>query len=286
MDTTSAVCLIAKNEERAIAEWLAYQRVIGFDRVYVYDNGSTDETSSIVKWIASKDPAIEYRAWPDMPGRRPQISAYNDVLQRSSEEWIAFFDTDEFLVLHEHPTVNQLLSSMPPDAGAIAVNWLLFGSNNHVTAGPELVVDRFKMCAVPQYAKNRFCKSIVRRNFVDTMLVHTATLRRGRYVNASGQSVVIENEAKTEHIRFDIAQLNHYAVKSREEFLVKKSRGHSSRAPDEQGKWNHFGDDDLFWRAHDANHRDNNDILARRDRLVEKLESWGLNDYSSFKALG
>jgi hypothetical protein len=37
---SSAVCLIAKNEERAIAEWLAYQLVIGFDRIYVYDNES------------------------------------------------------------------------------------------------------------------------------------------------------------------------------------------------------------------------------------------------------
>ena len=45
---TSTVCLIAKNEERALAEWLAYQCVIGFDRIVVYDNGSTDATASIV----------------------------------------------------------------------------------------------------------------------------------------------------------------------------------------------------------------------------------------------
>src|SRR5215213_875066 len=95
----SAVCLIAKNEERTIAQWIAFQRVIGFDEVVVYDNGSTDATPDIVFRISEQDAAVSYRAWPDAPDRVPQCDAYRDAVGKSRADWIAFFDTDEFLVL-------------------------------------------------------------------------------------------------------------------------------------------------------------------------------------------
>jgi hypothetical protein len=44
----TAVCLFARNEERDIAEWLAFQFATGFDACLVYDNGSADRTPEIV----------------------------------------------------------------------------------------------------------------------------------------------------------------------------------------------------------------------------------------------
>jgi glycosyltransferase involved in cell wall biosynthesis len=278
---SSTVCLIAKNEERAIAEWLAYQKVIGFDRVLVYDNGSTDSTPEIVRQIAAQDPSIEYRAWPDKPGARPQITAYADAISKPETDWIAFFDTDEFLVLHKHPTVNAYLASIPADVSAIAVNWLIFGSNGRVEAGDGLVMNRFTKCAIPNYPKNAFCKSIVRPQNVNVMLAHTASLKAGRYSDASGNPVDIVNGAKTDHIDFATVQLNHYLLKSQEEFLLKKSRGNSARAPEEKDKWTGITDQEHYWAAHDTNHRDNFDVKPWCEKVINQMRAWGQTENAS-----
>ena len=214
----SAVCLIAKDEERAIAEWIAYQIIIGFDRIYVYDNDSGDRTAEIVHQIAKSEDAVEYRHWPNKPDRRPQISAYTDAVARAETDWLAFFDTDEFLMLHKHDSVGAFLSEMPIGVSAVAINWLLFGSNGRAEAGSGLVIERFTKCAMENYGKNYFCKSIVRPKSISEMAVHVATVTNGYYANASGERIEIA-PAKTPSVDFSVAQLNHYLLKSRENFF-------------------------------------------------------------------
>jgi Glycosyl transferase family 2 len=46
-----AICLIVKNEAPYLLEWIAYHRVIGVDRFLIYNNDSTDETSSILEHL-------------------------------------------------------------------------------------------------------------------------------------------------------------------------------------------------------------------------------------------
>jgi glycosyltransferase involved in cell wall biosynthesis len=271
---TATVCLIAKNEERAIVEWLAYQRIIGFDQIRVYDNGSTDSTAQLVRDVGSRETGVTYVSWPDRPGQRPQPTAYADAIANCDTDWIAFFDTDEFLVLHKHLTVAEFLKSMPPNASGVAINWLVFGSGGRSAAGSGLVIDRFTWAADRRHGKNRISKSIVRPQSVKTMLVHTATLVNGIYVNSVGEQVDIENNAKTPAVCHVGAQLNHYLLKSREEFLLKKSRGHSARAPEEKEKFTHI--DEEFWAAHDLNDIEELSISKWRHQLAEKLEAWGL----------
>jgi tetratricopeptide (TPR) repeat protein len=272
--TTSTVCLLAKNEERAIVEWLAFQRVIGFDRIIVYDNGSTDATATLVQAVASREAGVLYVSWPDMPGRRPQPSAYADAVRRCETEWIAFFDTDEFLVLNGHETVNGFLSEFATDVAAIAVNWLIFGSGGLTEATGELVIDRFVRCAHGTKQQTRFCKSLIRRQCIETMAVHSAALKCGRYVDSAGNPITIENACKTPHVCLDGAQLNHYLLKSREEFLLKKARGHASRSPEERDKFTHI--DEAFWKRNDLNDGEDRKIMRWRPALVARMADWGI----------
>jgi len=273
---TATVCLIAKNEERAIAEWLAFQCVIGFDRIVVYDNGSTDSTPDIINRISASEPAVSMVSWPDIPGRRPQPTAYADALAHCSTDWIAFFDTDEFLVLHKHENLREFLSAMPPDASGIAINWLVFGSAGRVEAGDGLVMDRFTRCAKTYgVVKNRICKSIVRPQAVEQMRVHSALLKFGHYVNSMGETIEIEQTARTPAVCHEGAQLNHYLLKSREEFALKKARGHSARALEEKDK-RHIQDDEVFWLSHDLNDGEDRLILKWRPAVCAKLASWGM----------
>lgn len=43
-----SVVAIAKDEGLYIEEWVAFNRVLGIDHIYLYDNGSSDEIEKII----------------------------------------------------------------------------------------------------------------------------------------------------------------------------------------------------------------------------------------------
>ena len=265
----SSVCLIAKDEERAILEWLAYQKLIGFNRVMVYDNDSSDRTAWIVGRACANDPSISYKPWPNRPGLRPQPTAYADGLAICETDWIAFFDTDEFLVLENHATVNEYLGSFAPTVGGIAVNWLVFGSGGRTEAGDGLVLERFTRCAPSAHGKNLFCKSIVRRKCAAEVRVHTADLSQGNYVDTEGAVLRISSgAAKTPKVNHCGAHLNHYLLKSREEFTLKRSRGHASRSLEDVAK---IHIDEEFWNSHDLNSAEDHVIQSHLGALRAEM---------------
>lgn len=288
----SALIAIAKNEQRSIAEWLAYHRLIGFDQIIVYDNGSTDGTASIINHISRLDPAVVYKYWPDRIENVPQLAAYAAALKEYDAKWMAFFDIDEFLVLRDHDSVNEYLAEMDDAVGAIAVNWLVFGSSARIEPGVGLVMDRFVRCAPRRHGKNKFCKSIVRRSALTKMSVHTGTLDQGFYADSTGRCTSMTNDAKTMVICHEGAQLNHYLLKSWEEFKEKRERGNAARAPGAKDKFSHRGDSlqrpkkgsrnpkDEYWIKHDLNSSRNLTILRWKGLVNEKLVEWGFQSQS------
>jgi hypothetical protein len=45
----TAACAIVRDEERDLAEWIAFQFAVGFDAVLAYDNHSIDRTPDIAR---------------------------------------------------------------------------------------------------------------------------------------------------------------------------------------------------------------------------------------------
>jgi len=287
--TTSSVCVIVKNEVGAIAEWLAFQKIIGFDRILVYDNGSIDGTREAIEKIRSFDPTISLTPWPDRTGQAPQPTAYEDAARQCTTDWLAFFDADEFLVLHRHPNVNSLLSDVPNDYTAVAINWRIFGSAGQIRADKRLVIERFTRCAPYRHPKNRFCKTIVRRDAIKKVRVHTADLKFGGYVDSMLRPIALESDAKTPGVCLQGAQINHYLVKSWEEFKDKRARGNAARAPEASDKYSHRGDaprpprfrwdinpSNEFWVTHDLNRSRDLSIMVWREDLISMLGAWGV----------
>ena len=93
-----AIGAIIKNEAPYLLEWIAYHRVLGVERFFIADNGSTDGGSPL---LAALDAAglVRHLPFPDRPGERPQLPAYRAILAAHGHEadWIAFIDADEFL---------------------------------------------------------------------------------------------------------------------------------------------------------------------------------------------
>lgn len=229
----SAVCLIVKDEVRDVAEWLAYHSLAGFDSALVYDNGSTDGTIDVIK-AAADVLDVRLTEWP-RSDIRSQMDAYEHACRTWQDEfdWIAFFDVDEFFVLHGPPL--QTFLDRPADTSAVAVNWAIFGSNGHEAYPDDLVIRSFLRRAPSDMFVNRHVKSILRPRSLKACLNPHCFDVEGKTADPSGRPVdwfyveagnYVERGLTAAAPDFNVAQLNHYFLRSRAHWARKVSRGY------------------------------------------------------------
>ena len=202
-----ALVCIAKNEDNYIKEWYDYHMKIGFDDIIVYQN---DWECNI-----TEPNLIKYR----VDGKNKQLFCYNNFIteHQGKYDWVAFFDVDEFLVLKKHKNVKEFIKDYE-DYPGIGINWVFFGDNNH-----NGVIDDYSV--ISRFIKrekkvNNHVKSIVKLTPELRMLVH----------NPSNTVIVDTNKCAFKSSFSpkqydDIAQLNHYFTKTKEEFIKKVERG-------------------------------------------------------------
>lgn len=204
-----ALVCIAKDEDNYIQEWVEYHIKLGFDDVFVYQNNYR------CNYIHPNLLKIDF----DRSDSNRQVGAYNDFIQKNSGvyDYAAFFDIDEFLVLKKHNNIKDFLRDYL-DYPAVGINWVLFGDNNQKTVnnGEYSCIKRFTK---RQKNVNPLIKSIVKLNHGVLMSTHNPLSEwvcpnkvvRGGNMNLEGDD--------------SIAQLNHYFVKTFEEFQIKMSKG-------------------------------------------------------------
>lgn len=229
------VVLIVKNEASYLLEWVAHYRVLGFNDIFIYDNGSTDATPRVLAALERKE-IIHHVSWPDKPHVNRQVSAYDDAISRFGHflDWVAFFDSDEFLVLHLDADIQEFLRRYSGENG-VAINWRVFGSGGRKARTRGLVVERFCHAAFGERSTNRCVKVIVRPRVVAKCNVHIAHLSAGTIVDTAGLDIMPSLQGFGIHSRvvYDIAQLNHYILKSREEWDIKRARGRGAVSPEQ-----------------------------------------------------
>lgn len=219
-----AVCAIAKNEGSYFEEWIEWHRKQGVEKFYIYDNESTDCTKEVLApYIESG--LVEYTYFP---GYRKQLAAYDDCLEkyRFDARWVAFIDLDEFIVPQKDKTIPDFLRRFE-NAPAVEVNWLVYGSGGAKERVPGTMMERFKHHSQLNHHLNRHVKSIVNPRRVFTLIgCHEAARISGYAVDSHGNP--IKKHFREREPQQDVIRINHYAVRSYEEFLEKQMRGRAS----------------------------------------------------------
>lgn len=219
-----AVCAIAKNEGPYFKEWIEWHRGQGVEKFYVYDNESTDCTKEVLQpYIESG--LVEYTYFP---GYRKQLAAYDDCLERFrlDARWIAFIDLDEFIVPVKDRTVPEFLKRFE-GFPAVEINWLIYGSGGAKKKTPGTMMERFKCHSLPNHYLNRHVKSIVDTRRVFTLVgCHEAARISGYAADSHGN--LIKKHFREREPQQDVIRINHYAVRSYEEFIEKQNRGRAS----------------------------------------------------------
>ena len=216
-----AVCAIAKNEGPYFEEWIEWHRKQGVEKFYIYDNESTDGTREILAPYV-KAGVVEYCYWP---GKKQQLAAYDDCFERHRLEtrWLAVIDLDEFIVPVQDRTIPDFLHRMERFS-VVEINWLVYGSGGARTREPGGVMERFHRHSLPEHRLNTHVKSIADPRRVCTMVgCHEAARISGRAADSHGMP--LRKGFRDRKPQQDVIRINHYAVKSYEEFLAKRARG-------------------------------------------------------------
>lgn len=266
-----AIAAIVRNEVESLLEWIAFHRVVGGYHFFIADNGSNDGTRELLAALARRG----VLTWFDFPTKglqKPQLPAYASILRACPRDIdvLAFVDADEFILPLDGsdsilPLAERLFAS--DDVSAVALNWASFGSSGQLFAEEGLVIERFTQRAEQAFGANHHYKSLVRPQRVKSFHnPHYARLYSGRYVDALGRDVVPHAEhggGLSQEVVWSGARVNHYAVKSLEEFLVGKSRKGSASL---HGRVKHKA----YFTEHDRN--DETCLLAQRFALKVREE--------------
>ncbi|HEX2869671.1 MAG TPA: glycosyltransferase family 2 protein [Polyangiaceae bacterium] len=223
---------IFRNEAPYVTEWVAHHRLMGFRDIFIADNDSDDGTWELLQ-VLEKLGYLKCFRFPNLPGQPPQLPAYAEVMQRfgSQVDWMAFIDADEFIwpTNGERTAIPSLAAvAARPEVGAIVLNWALYGSSGHLNHAAGLVIERFQRCAPRRQPSNEHFKTVLRTAAWGGAFKnpHLPRLDARWWVMHANGAPVLPNARKglglSGEVIWDVLRLNHYAVKSRQEFDERK----------------------------------------------------------------
>jgi glycosyltransferase involved in cell wall biosynthesis len=228
---------IAKNESFYLTEWIAYHLLIGFEKIYIFDNDSTDQTLELLSSLSKIDTRVSYFEWPSQEGLSPQISAYNYALKYITTDWVAFIDIDEFLVPWQYNSISEFLTKVPNDISAVHINWRGFGSNQIISPDYSSIIETFTACSEQFWGNNYHYKTIVRTDAADKVFIHYADVKYGRRALSDFSDVKSESHGIAENVVYNGIQINHYQSKTYSEFQRRMNNGSAYHSSNHPGKF-------------------------------------------------
>ena len=229
-----AVAAIFKDEAPYLREWLDYHLLAGVEHFYLYNNDSSDDYEKILAPYVEAN-LVTLINWS---GKIMQMPAYNDALERFKFfcRYMAFIDLDEFIFPKTNQSIVEVadeILSRDKTAAALGINWQCFGSNGPETADySKGVLERFTRRAPSDWHEtdkkipmdNLYVKSVInprRAKFFGS--AHYANYFEGFYsVNENGEKFFGSDNSPVLTSKIVV---NHYHLKSREEFLNKVNKG-------------------------------------------------------------
>jgi len=204
------ICLIIKNENEYLEEWLTHYRSLGVDKFFIYDNNSTIP-------IKSSDDDVEVILWSNESFGSQNEAYLNCCKTYSSFDYIGFFDTDEFYyskTMNIKTDINYLKEKFG-DFSGLGIYWRMYGK-----PFPYLT-ERQPMINYNQYHINNHIKS-----FIDPKTInrfpdpHFASIN-GKYIDELGRDVVYPTGRHTS----EYVWIKHIWSRSEPEFREKIMRG-------------------------------------------------------------
>lgn len=273
-----------KNEGPFILDWIAHNRVLGVDHHLIYTNDCADGTEAVLDALA--EAGVTRR---DNPYRKldkvPQFAAFkaakSEALVREAD-WLLTLDVDEYVNIHVGAGRFDDLLAAVPEAHLISMPWRLFGNSDLARFEDRPVTELFTRAAplfAPRPLQAWGFKTLYRNAGLFRRLgVHRPKgLAAGkeseiRWVDGGGRPVPPATwkgwwRMSQAGWSYDLVTVNHYAVRTAENFLIKRDRGRVNHVDREQGatywfRMNHNAEEERSIARYGA------DVAAEKARLL------------------
>lgn len=236
-----------KNEGPFILEWVAHHKVLGFDRLCVASNDCTDGSDRL---LAALDRAGVLHHVPNQvaEGEIPQHVGYDKIRAAhpiDRAEWLMMLDVDEFLNVHVGAHRVQDLTALAGQADIIRLSARTFSDLPQTRWQPGPVTRAFPMALETTHRANQSVKTLTRHpaRFGGIHNHHMVGFRASGPLDVfcaqTGDHLALRprgplgdtlRHIPKDQIGHQLAQYNHYAIKTLDSYMLRRQRGRGAAA--------------------------------------------------------
>ena len=207
--------------EMHMKEWCAHHLLLGFDYICIFDHKSTIPLQKEFQNFDKRVSIIRCE-WQN-PVKIPLMKQSINIAKQLNIDWILYLDADEFLVLNVFKNIKQMLTIFK-HADSIAINWLMFGTNNHKKDPSGTIIENYTKSDLKL---NKHVKSFVRPSQVTTISnahfynIINPLLRVSIQNNVMNSIHPEFNECPVEYFKVN-EYIAHYVYQSEETYINRK----------------------------------------------------------------
>ncbi|WP_439138658.1 glycosyltransferase family 2 protein [Roseicyclus sp.] len=246
------IVTMMKDEGPRILEWLAYHRLIGAEDIWIYSNDCRDGSDLLLDHLAKMGLCHHIRNVVP-PGKKPQPHALNRAGADPAvhaPEWLIVMDADEFLHIKTGDgTLAALLAACPAKVDGIAMNWRMMGSNEQIAWSDASLMTQFTRGADDDFRRGWGVKTLFRPFAGMKLGIHRPSMQGAKHdhdkacrlldqIWVNGSAVRMPPSFMRDGWRgsaattgYALAEIAHFAVQSREAYLLRGDRGNVNLKP-------------------------------------------------------
>ena len=222
-------------DESNILEWIIYHLLLGFDKVVIIDHKSIIPVSKLIMPYQWKHRVEVIRNETEGPVKMFFLNKIIiPYMKKNCRKYFIHLDGDEYIYIKNNKSIEELLKKYT-NSNIIAINWLLFGSNNLI------MNNNINKCLIPSYTRsdiklNKHFKCFIRIDMMkDFSYVnpHHIILKNQPSIYTNVNNVNVQfNGNVTKHFDDMLptnkclddlpCYLNHYIVQSKEDYMHRK----------------------------------------------------------------
>lgn len=237
-----ALCLVTRDENIDLYEWIEYHQSIGVSNIIIMENNSSKSSFDSISSFILSGYVLHYSYFSQQStGVNNQHYAYEFCINNFRQHFshMGFLDTDEFIVLKNKSTTVIDLIEKYYEYGGLTLNWMFIGSNGHIVRPTGGILKNYNQCI-----ENFHVKSIVNLKYVAG---YSDDPHHFRYIDnyfavdtnydrVNGPFNPGYNKHPSVHL-YNVAYINHYFLKSKEDFVNKHNRGSGDGNRKPIGMW-------------------------------------------------
>jgi len=221
-----SIVSLFRDEADYLKEWIEFHLMIGVDQFHLVNNNSIDNFEEVLDEYLKNNIVIihniEIETIHNTSARENEvilvshwISKLNEIVKKSSDDWMIHVSTDEFLYPTNVNNIKDVLIEYPKNVGEVSVNWTMFGNGGITLKSNELMIEHLIKSSFENHPSNYHVKPIFRPIAVNNISsVHYTNLKRDFIkVDATGKTDNFKTPYEVKERVNNPLKINHYRLR-------------------------------------------------------------------------